>query len=46
MIMDTILDILGYGLGYGVMAVMIAGILYVFVKLLITGLDALTNHDD
>jgi hypothetical protein len=40
--MELLLDILGYGF---IIAVLI-GAIYVFVKLLTTGLDALTKHDD
>ena len=40
--MELLLDILGYGF----IVAVITGILYVFVKLLTTGLDALTKHDD
>jgi hypothetical protein len=40
--MDILLDILGYGF----IGLVTVGILYVFVKLLTTGLDALTKNDD
>jgi hypothetical protein len=40
--MELLLDILGYGF---IVSVLI-GAIYVFVKLLTTGLDALTKHDD
>lgn len=40
--METLIDILGYG----VIIVTLVGVIYVFVKLLATGLDALTKHDD
>jgi hypothetical protein len=40
--MGLVLDILGYG----VIALVVGGILYAFVKLLATGLNALTKHDD
>jgi hypothetical protein len=40
--MEILLDVLGYGF----VVVVIISILYVFVKLLTTGLDALTKHDD
>lgn len=46
MVMDAILSILGYGLGYGIITIVIAVVLYVFVKLLTIGLDSLTKHDD
>lgn len=42
MVMDTVLNILGYG----IITVVIAVVIYVFVKLLTTGLDALTKNDD
>jgi len=40
--METLIDILGYGIIISV----IIGVLYVFVRLLTTGLDALTKNDD
>ena len=40
--MELLLDILGYGF----IIVVLIGAIYVFVKLLTTGLDALTKHDD
>jgi hypothetical protein len=40
--METLINILGYGIIISV----IIGALYVFVRLLTTGLDALTKHDD
>lgn len=40
--MDTVINILGYGF----IAVALGGVLYVFIKLLTTGLDALTKNDD
>jgi hypothetical protein len=40
--MDTLLDVLGYGF----ISIVLMGILYLFFKLLITGLDALTKNDD
>ena len=42
MIMDTLLNVLGYGF----ISIVIIGALYIFVKLLTTGLDALTKNDD
>jgi Flp pilus assembly pilin Flp len=42
MIMEILLNILGYGF----ISVVIIGALYIFVKLLTTGLDALTKNDD
>jgi hypothetical protein len=42
MIMETFVEVLGYGF----IALSLLGILYVFIKLLTTGLDALTKHDD
>jgi len=42
MVMDTVLNILGYG----IITIVIAVVIYVFVKLLTTGLDALTKNDD
>lgn len=40
--MGLVLEILGYS----VIALVVGGILYAFVKLLTTGLDALAKHDD
>jgi len=33
-------------LGYGFITLAVGGVLYIFVKLLTTGLDALTKNDD
>ena len=40
--MELLFDILGYGF----IALVVGGIGYAFVKLLTTGLDALTKNDD
>jgi hypothetical protein len=40
--METLIDIMGYG----IIVVVIAGALYVFIRLLTTSLDTLTKHDD
>lgn len=42
MIMELLIEILGYG----IITVAIFGILYAFIKLFTTGLDALTKNDD
>jgi hypothetical protein len=42
MIMEILLDILGYGF----ISIVLMGILYLFFRLLTTGLDALTKNDD
>jgi uncharacterized membrane protein YjfL (UPF0719 family) len=42
MIMELLLEIIGYGFICAVIVV----VLYVFVKLLTTSLDALTKNDD
>jgi len=40
--MQTLFDILGYGF----IAVMVLGIFYIFTKLLVSALGALTRNDD
>jgi hypothetical protein len=40
--MELLLEIVGYGFIISV----VIGVLYVFVKLLVTALDALSNNDD
>jgi len=40
--METFFEIVGYGF----ITLALMGILYVFVRLLTTGLDALTKNDD
>jgi hypothetical protein len=40
--MEILLDVLGYGF----ISVVVIGVIYVFVKVLTTGLDALTKNDD
>ena len=42
MIMELLLDIVGYGF----ILVVLGIVLFIFVKLLITALGALTNNDD
>jgi len=40
--MELLFDIIGYG----IISLVICGILYAFIKLLTNGLDALTKNDD
>ena len=40
--MDILFDVLGYG----IIGFALIGVLYIFVKLLITSLDTLTKNDD
>jgi uncharacterized membrane protein YjfL (UPF0719 family) len=40
--MDTLLEVVGYGF----ISIVIVGVLYVFVRLLTSSLDALTKNDD
>ena len=40
--MDLILDIIGYAF----LAASLAGVFYVFFRLLLSGIDTLTKHDD